>query len=133
MFYVLYTTIDISHTGQFRYEPGKELLHKEEQNFQTVLQTLGMRANIAYDNPPKLMKTVGNLLGFNTDKIIKVWTFEFYTERDYLFELNNDPVGYLIEDFDAVPYIAGLDESVEQNYPVFVTAGDYRNIIFHKK
>jgi hypothetical protein len=50
-----------------------------------------------------------------------------------LFEFDNNPVGYLIEDFDLVPYIAGLDESMEQNYNVFVTEGPARNIIFQEK
>jgi len=133
MEYALHTTIDITHTGQHRFEPGKEIAHKKEQNFQSVLQTIGMRANITFIQPPRMMQIAGNILGFNTSEIINVWSFEFFTERDDLFQYNNDPVGYLIEDFDAVPYIPGLNESVEQNYPVFVTTGDFRNIIFHKK
>jgi hypothetical protein len=72
-------------------------------------------------------------VGFNTSSIIHVWYFEFYTERDHLFELNGNPVGHLIEDFDAVPFISGLDESMDQNYAVFVTDGPARNIVFHQK
>jgi hypothetical protein len=133
MLYVLYTTIDITHTGQHRFEPGKEIAHKKEQNFQTVLQTLGMRANIFYTDSPNIMTVAGSIIGFNTNEIINVWNFNFHTEKDNLFEYNKDPVGYLKEDFDAIPYIPGLDESMEQNYPVFVTTGTACNIIFYKK
>lgn len=133
MQYSLYTTVDITHTGQYRDEPGKEADRWKEQNFQTVLQVLGMRANVIYSRPPSFMKISGKVVGFNTSKIIHAWYFEFSTERDYLYETNNDPVGYLKEDFNNVPYISGLDESMDQNYDVFVTDGPARNIVFHGK
>lgn len=133
MRYELYTTVDITNTGQYRSEPGKEVNRWKEQNFQTVLQVLGIRANVMFDTSPKMMQIAGNILGFKTGKIINVWHFEFETERDFLYDFNNDPVGYLKEDFDAVPYISGLDESMEQNYDVFVTTGPATNIVFFQK
>jgi len=133
MEYSLYTTIDITHTGQYRGEPGKEELRWKEQNFQTVLQTLGIRGNISFVKSPQLINSVGTALGFNTNEIIRVWKFDFYTERDHLFEDNGDPVGYMVSDFNGVPYIAGLSESIEQNYNVFVTDGAPRNIVFYSK
>ena len=133
MEYKLYTTVDITNTGQYRTEPSKEALRWKEQNFQTVLQTLGIRANISYAQRPAMTEVKGSLVGFETDQIIRVWRFDFYTERDNLFELNGNPVGYLLEDFDAVPYISGLDECMEQNYDVFVTEGPARNIVFYQK
>ena len=133
MEYKLYTTVDITNTGQYRSESGKESARWKEQNFQTILQTLGIRANISYHHKPDILTVKGSLLGFNTDELIRVWRFDFYTEQDFLFEFNGDPTGYLLEDFDLVPYINGLDETMEQNYNIFVTAGDSRNIIFCKK
>jgi hypothetical protein len=133
MEYKLYTTVDITSTGQYRVEPGKEASRWKEQNFQTVLQTLGIRANISYNNKPVVTTVKGSLVGFNTEELIRVWRFDFYTERNHLFEVNDNPVGYLLEDFDAVPYIAGLDESTSQNFDVFVTDGPARNIVFQQK
>ena len=130
MDYTLYTTVDITHTGQYRNEPGKEALRWKEQNFQTVLQTLGMRANISFKSDPVQTEINGKIVGFNTTAIINVWRFNSSTEQDRFFEKDNDPVGYLIEDFDAVPYIADLDESMVQNYAVFVTEGKNKNIVF---
>jgi len=72
-------------------------------------------------------------LGFHTDTVIRIWAFDFYTERDHLFENQDDPVGYMITDFNGVPYIAGLSETMEQNYNVFVTDGVARNIVFYAK
>jgi len=133
MEYKLYTTVDITNTGQYRSEAGKEALRWKEQNFQTVLQTLGIRANVSYYNKPAVAEVKGTVVGFETEEIIRVWRFDFYTERDNLFELNGDPIGYLLEDFNAVPFISGLDECMEQNYDIFVTDGPARNIVFHQK
>ena len=95
MEYKLYTLVDITHTGQHRTEPGKESLRWKEQNFQTVVQTLGIRANIVYSSSPVLTEVGGRLVGFDTDEIIRVWRFDFGTEREMLYEKAGDPVAYL--------------------------------------
>jgi hypothetical protein len=133
MEYKLYTLVDISHTGQFRSDPATDNLRWKEQNFQTVMQTLGMRANISYRVKPVMITVKGRIVGFNTDEIINIWQFDFYTERDFLFENDGDPVGFLKDDFEMVPYIPGLNEMIEQNYDVFVTYGSDPNIIFYQK
>lgn len=133
MRYKLYTTVDITNTGQHRSAPNKEHLRWKEQNFQSVLQTLGIRANISNYIKPDMLEMKGSLVGFNTEEIIHVWRFDFETERASLYEKDGDPIGFLIDDFNMVPYISGLDESMEQNYDVFVTEGTTRNIVFYKK
>lgn len=133
MEYMLYTTVDITHTGQYRHDTGKEADRWKEQNFQTLLQTLGIRANISYKRPPDMVQVSGQQLGFDTDQLVRAWRFDFSTEREGFFEKDGDPVGCMIADFEGVPYIAGLDESMEQNYNVFVTEGPARNIIFQLK
>lgn len=133
MNYKLYTFVDITHTGQYRSEPGKEAARWKEQNFNTILQTIGIRANIYYDSNPIVTEVKGSLVGFDTDQIIRLWRFDFYTEREYVFEEDGDPIKYLKDDFELVPYIQGLDELLEQNYAVFITSGPLKNIVFHKK
>lgn len=131
MRYTLYTLVDISHTNQYRNEPNSETLHWREQNFQTVLQTLGIRANISYDKNPEMIEVVGSKVGFNTNYELKVWRFEFETEREFLYEKDGDPVAFLREDFHLVPYIGGLGESMEQQYAVFNCYDPGSNIVFH--
>jgi hypothetical protein len=133
MNYKLYTLVDITNTGQYRNEQGKELARWKEQNFNTVLQTLGIRANIHYTGKPTMVEVAGSIIGFETSDIIRVWRFDFSTEHDHLFDNNNDPVGFLKDDFNLVPYINGLDELMAQDYAVFVTQGKYKNIVFVKK
>jgi hypothetical protein len=133
MDYKLYTLVDITHTGQHRNEQGKEQLRWKEQNFQTVLQTIGIRANITFKSKPEMLEVGGKTIGFNTAEVIRVWRFDFSTERENLFENEGDPIGYLKDDFELVPYITGLDELLEQNYAVFTTRGTSPNIIFYEK
>lgn len=133
MEYKLYTLVDITHTKQHRAEVGKETLRWKEQNFNTVLQTLGIRANVNFDQPPVVTEVRGKLVGFDTDEIIRVWRFDFYTEREFMYATDGNSVGFLIDDFHLVPYISGLDEAMEQNYAVFNTANPGANIVFHQK
>jgi hypothetical protein len=132
MEYRLYTTVDITNTGQYKPEPGKENLRWKEQNFQTVVQTLALRANIQHSKP-ELIEVPGKSIGFNFDKVIKVWKFEFETERDYPLGTDEDPVLFLKQDFNLVPYIHGLDEVPTSNRPVFITEGENKNIVFQQR
>lgn len=133
MDYKLYTLVDITHTNQYRLEAGKESLRNKEQNFNTVLQTLGIRSNIWYNHGPLQMEVVGKLVGFDTDQVIRVWRFDWRTEADNLYDDGVDPVGFLKNDFHLVPYINGLGETMEQQYTVFNTQQPGANIVFFLK
>lgn len=133
MQYKLYTTVDITNTGQYRNEPNKENARWKEQNFQTILQTISMRSNISYYSKPTTIDVKGVVVGIPTEEIVRVWRFDFETERDNAFDVDKDPVGLLKKDFNLVPYINNLDEDLTQNYSVFVTEDDSRNIVFYKK
>lgn len=130
MQYLLYTLVDISNSGKYHHVLSNTEKLKE-QNFNTVLQTIGLRSNISTHNHPAQIEIKGSLIGFTTDDIIRVWRFDFETERDDVFDKDNDPVGALKDDFNLVPYIPGLDELMEQKYSVFSTVGDCKNIVFH--
>ena len=130
MRYELYTTVDITSTGQFR--PGNNSEYHREQNFQTVLQTLNIRSNVTYYKLPVPLEVKGSTLGFNSDGIIIVWKFEFEAEREGVFGTAENPIKYLLDDFEGVPFISGLNESMEQNFNIFVTDGPATNIKFNQ-
>lgn len=133
MQYKLYTLVDITHTNQYRAEAGKEQLRYKEQNFNTVLQTLGLRSNIIYDLGPQMLEVGGRLVGFDTDDIIRVWRFDWRTEQANVYNENNDVLAFLKQDFHLVPYISGLNEAMNQKYAVFNTQEPGANIVFHLK
>lgn len=133
MEYKLYTLVDITHTGQHRSEPGKEADRWREQNFNTVIHTLGIRSNIVWVYKPAVLEIAGRLVGFDTDNILRVWRFDWATDRDFDYQVGTNSVGALEEDFNLVPYINGLDEQMTQKYAVFTTQDPGRNIVFFKK
>jgi predicted ribosome-associated RNA-binding protein Tma20 len=98
-----------------------------------VLQTLGLRSNISFRSKPQTLEVGGRLVGFDTDKIIRVWRFDWTTEQENVYLLDNDPIGILKKDFHLVPYINNLRETMEQQYAVFVTQDPGSNIVFHIK
>jgi hypothetical protein len=130
MDYKLYTLVDITHTGQYRHEHGKERLWQQEQNFNTVIHTLGLRSNIFYGGRPQLLEVKGSLVGFSTDEILRVWRFDWTTEADY-YSIDDDALGFLKEDFHLVPYIGNLGENMTQTHRVFNTRDPGKNIVFH--
>ncbi len=132
MNYKLYTLVDITSTRQHRLEPSKEDAWKREQNFNTVLHTLGLRSNIHYDLPPQRLEVSGKLVGFDTDEIVRVWRFDWTTEQE-LYREGEDPVAVLKKDFFLVPYIGNLDETMEQKFQVFNTEDPGKNIVFYLK
>ena len=129
MEYKLYTLVDITHVKQSRTDEDRW----KEQNFNTVLQTLGIRSNIFYTQSPFMIEVKGRVVGFDTDDIIRVWRFDFGTDKDGVYESDTDPVGLLKSDFHLVPYISGLGEMMDQQYAVFNTTETGPNIVFHRK
>lgn len=119
MRYKIHTLVDITRTGQYRNETGMELAKLQQQNFDTIVQTISMRANLEYADPPKIK--IDNPSNYNLEglELANIWTFEWRVDKEDLFLHNDDPVGRLKEDFKYVPYISGLTETVKQEIAIF--------------
>lgn len=120
MIYCLYTLVDITATGQYR--GNQSLEKKQQQNFDTVLQTIGLSGNVYYKNPPKKIPAVI----FGNDQQ-SCWYFEWTMEIEELFTKEGDPIAVLKDTFEYVPFIPGLTETAQLE-PAFFKLG--RNIIF---
>lgn len=123
MRYCLYTLVDITATGRSR---GPNSLERhQQQNFDTVLQTIGLSGNVYYDKDPEVIPA--DIFG-NADH--KCWYFEWHMEIEELFSKDNDPIAVLKNIFEYVPFIPNLTESVKFDKPFFKLG---RNIIFDFK
>jgi hypothetical protein len=121
------TLVDITCT-QAR-KGADPIEYRKQQNYMTFVQTLSLRTNFVnlvlyVDEDVNI-----NKLNFGTEYKGKhrVWTGTFETERvdDVL------TVEQLNEDFDIVPIIIGLNETVNLEFPSFRSQNDaYRNIYF---
>ena len=126
MKFCIQTPVDITETRARRQDENK-FAYKQEANFQTVLQTIGMRTNLSYDKSPVFENTTIGKMGFS-DKYKgkqQLWTFEFEVESEGALTLE-----MLNEDFDLIPIITGLTETAKLEQALFRTTPGERNIIF---
>lgn len=135
--FTLYSLVDITETKVYRSAPN--LLpeaRKQQQNFDTVMQILGLRANIYYESSPEKLDDV-DLSDYEFGSALNkenhtVWKFNFSVEYDGAFDVDSNPVGGLLTDFDLIPIITALDETARINNNVFLTTDKkYKNIYFN--
>lgn len=127
MKFKLYTLVDITETGVRSCTDKK--LFCQQQNFLTILQTVGLRVNPYYCSPPKKFNAAPTRFSLGTNFRGKqtIWSFEFEIEHE---EALTEEM--LSCDFDLVPCISDLDESVKLATPMFSTKDQKtRNIIFN--
>ena len=119
------TVVDITQTNQNRNDGS--LQYKQQSNLNTLLQTVGIKVNPYYSEPP-VMKSieVTNQFGTNIKGEHNVWMFTIDVE--YEGGINQQD---LVELFDLVPINVDLNESVKINKNVFHTKDKkYKNISF---
>lgn len=121
--YKIISLIDITRNGSSRSETDPIKIG-QQSNFNTLIQTIGLRANIEWHFDPK--KSNGRLPE-PLDGAATYWIWEFVTERDKIFQKNSDPVGLLVEDLDGVPVVRNLTESIDLDPPAFKTQGESAN------
>lgn len=124
MKFIVETLIDITETGARK---GQEKLpYNQQQNYQTLIQTIGLRVNLTANKKPTIVTKSAKEFGTRYVGEQKIWVFTF--DVDYEGALSLD---ILLEDFDLVPIITGLEESVKINKSVFRTKDlKDKNIIF---
>jgi len=129
------TLLDITETKQHRKEAGRELEWQQQQNFQMLLQVIGLRVNPLYRSGPTVDEVNLKEYHFGSDYKGRqqVWTFNFEIEYDGGFaDAMGRQEGLLVDDLHFVPMIIGLKETAELAIPMFDTqAGQYRNTIVY--
>ena len=115
MRFKLYTTVDITETNAKRQEDRKQ--YSQQTNYNTVIQTIGLRVNL---NPIFVKSHIDNIDNIRFGSAIKgkqrYWEFCF--EVDYEGALTID---MMEDDFDLIPIITELDETVHNHNKVFRT------------
>ena len=119
MRFILRTLVDITETGARRGEDPVK--YRQQQNFLTIMQTIGMRVNPTYVAAPKVVLEIPNKLGLGSSykNKQKVWTYTFDIEYEGALDIET-----LVNDFDLIPVITGLEETVKFNNAQFITKND---------
>jgi hypothetical protein len=126
-----YTLVDITETKVIRDVVSLELERNQQRNWETVIQSIGLRAqpqNIALrtDEVPLENYEFGELYKGTH----RVWSFAFTTDYPGVFDDGKDPIGLLESDFNEVPVVTYLSETARFLLPLFYTAGPIKNIYF---
>lgn len=118
----VYTLIDISETKMYSSNSKDSKLIEQQANFMTFFQTLCLRNNYIYDKAPTLQKLTEKKLrelGFGTDYkgSHNVWCLKVMVDegREY------SDAEILEKDFDLVPVVPNLNETIKINNNVFRT------------
>jgi len=125
MKFTLETLVDITQTDARRTDGDTQAYH-QQQNFLSILQTIGLRVNVNVTKKPVCEEKTIKGFGSNFTGKQKVWTLPFEIEFEDAVSLQ-----ILKDDFNLVPVITGLTESARINKSVFRTKDSKdRNIIF---
>ena len=131
--FTILTLVDVTETGQYRYDPARAMEQLQQQNFMVMLQTIGMRANPVYDQSPT--RTIVNLKDYSFGTaytgLHRVWKFTFGIEyQEAFYDETGNETGLLIQDFYLIPIIGNLQETANIQLPVFDSkSNDARNIL----
>ena len=115
--YTIKTTVDITRSNPDRADPD-QIKQAQQSNFNSLIQGIGMRANITWSNDPIRME----------QDTRAVWSWEFEVERDDVFLEDNDPTGLLKKDLHGIPIIKNLTETVKFDKACFLTINGDQNI-----
>jgi hypothetical protein len=126
------TLIDITNTKVARPNQGTSIQYEQFRNFTTVMQCIGLRCIVTYDDSPTVEEVDIKGIGFGSayKGKHKVWTFRFKPDRLLAYEDDENSVGLLIHDMHEVPIIQKLTETININKAVFFTyESQYKNTI----
>jgi hypothetical protein len=126
MRFQLLTLVDITQTDARRGD--QTMSYKQQQNFFSVLQTISLRANPVVDSVPVVERKNTKGLGFGSNFVGEhaVWCLPFVFET-----AGSHSIEFLKQDFNMVPFIAGLAETAKFKELAFCTDDPKKtNIVF---
>lgn len=114
-YFKIITLVDITRS---------EINNCQLANFNTLIQSIGLRANPLWSIDPK--KHTGALPISGRGKCAH-WVWEFETEQDDLFLEDRDPTKLLEKDLNGVPVIGNLENTVDLDPCAFITLDNRPN------
>ena len=115
--YEIKTTVDITRSNPDRADPD-QVKQAQQSNFNSLIQGIGMRANITWGHDPIRMEEDSQA----------VWSWEFEVEREGVFMKDEDPVALLKQDLHGIPIIKNLTNTIDFRQAIFSTHGEQQNI-----
>jgi len=119
------TLIDVTLTNEKR--DGDQKKFKQQSNYNTLIQCASLRTNLV---PIALERKNGSIGKLNFGSLYKnkqnYWIATFDTERES-FIISKE---MLCDDFNLVPILSGLDETIQLEQSIFRTDTQFKNVTF---
>ena len=127
MSYTIHTLIDITPTGKHRNRNDEGKAVDQQTNWLTFQNCAMLRTNMEFGKVTMKEQIVDKyLFGKDFEGKQKVWSVTVTPDRSDVVTLD-----MLQEDFDLVPMITGLDESIKKHNELFLTKDEHKtNILF---
>ena len=131
-FFQGYSLVDITATGVTRGNDPDSLERNQQRNWETVVQCMGLRTQPQNIQLPAATLTNLKYLEFGDFYAgeQQVWTWYWTVEGNGMYDLPSKPLGGLLQDFEQVPIITGLNETARFMLPIFYPYGTIKNIYF---
>lgn len=126
----VYTLVDITSTGEIGNSAQVVFARNQQRNWETAHQIINLRNQttlLAWPTSPKMVSMTAHEFGSYYTNNHRCWKFMFGIDDVDCFGRDFEKLYY---DFDNVPVIKGLDETVDLPDPVFYTQGLLKNTYF---
>lgn len=131
--YSVYTLIDITSTQIISNNTTDNFARNQQRNWETAQQIIGLRTQaliVAVPASPRTVYMDSHEFGSYYKGQHQCWKFIFEVEHTNVFGNDDDPVKLLRQDFDSVPIIKNLSETVDLPDAMFYTQGLLKNTYF---
>lgn len=127
---IIKTLIDITKTGVRRYDSKDPVKLSQQANFNTLQQIINLRGLIEENADPSVeTTTLDGEFGSKFKGEHKVWTYEFTIDRDEVYNDGTDELGLLKQDFNGIPVVGALTETISKPSVFKVKSNTDKNIL----
>jgi len=126
-----FSLVDITATGVIRSADNDAKDRNQQRNWETVIQCMGLRTQ-----PQNIQLPIS--IHMNLDRyefgdfyegIQRVWMWQWTVESSGVYDTDK-PLGGLMQDFEQVPVVTGLEETARFMLPIFYPYGTIKNVYF---
>jgi hypothetical protein len=132
-FFTGYTLVDITPTRVIRSANTDDIRRNQQRNWETVLQCMSLRTQPLHIAEPTMCQNVpvdSLKFGDYFEGTQTLWSWSWAIESRGVYDLPNKPLGALLQDFEQVPIITGLEETGRFMLPIFYPYGAIKNVYF---
>ena len=127
-----FSLVDITASGVKRGNDPDNVERNQQRNWETVIQCMGLRTQPLHLRLPEsgLVAMKNYEFGDFYQGEHMVWTWAWAVEKAEVYDLPDNPLGGLQQDFEQVPIITYLTDTARFMLPIFYPYGTIKNIYF---